>query len=178
MEIDFPAINLQIRQIPVEMPQTKEKKKEVLEEPEWQIETESEDDDIEAFAPEISEELSRNLSMTPIESFQLFFTYELFQEITNKTNHYADAKDKVKKVKNQCSSKRKKDRDHVLNIDVAELKTFVATTMFMTIMKKPKLSLYWTTSKMFATPFLKKWCLVIDFSQFWGISALVTKNHL
>jgi len=67
-------------------------------EPEWQTETESEDDDIdkdiEAFAPEISEELSTN---TPIESFQLFLTEELFQEITNKTNHYADAKDKVKK---------------------------------------------------------------------------------
>jgi len=95
MEIEFPAINLQIRQIPVEMPQTEEEKNEVLEEPEWQTETKSDDDDIEAFAPEISEELSTNLSMTLIESFQLFFTDELFQEITNKTNHYADAKDKV-----------------------------------------------------------------------------------
>jgi len=68
-----------------------------------QTETESEDDDddIEAFAPEISEELSTNLSMTPIESFQLFFTDELFQEITNKTNNYADAKDKAKKDKSE-----------------------------------------------------------------------------
>jgi len=29
MEIEFPAINIQIRQIPVEMPQTEEEKKEV-----------------------------------------------------------------------------------------------------------------------------------------------------
>jgi len=32
MEIEFPAINLQIRQIPVEMPKIEEEKKEVLEE--------------------------------------------------------------------------------------------------------------------------------------------------
>jgi len=55
-------------------------------EPEWQTETESEDDDIdkdidiEAFAPEISEELSTNLTMTPIESFQLVFTDALFRK--------------------------------------------------------------------------------------------------
>jgi len=76
-----------------------------LEEPEWKTETESEDDDIDkditAFAPKISEELSANLTMTPIESFQLFFTDELFQEITNKTNNYADAKDKAKKDKSE-----------------------------------------------------------------------------
>jgi hypothetical protein len=46
----------------------------------------------------------------------------------------------------------KKDPEHALNFDVVELKSFVAATMFMTIMKKPKLSLYWTTLKMFATP--------------------------
>jgi len=143
MEIEFPAINLQIRQIPVERPQTEEEKKEVLEEPEWQTETESEDDDIdkdiEAFAPEISEELSTNLTMTPIESFQLFFTDELFQEITNKTNHYADAKDKVKKDRSEepMQIQTKKDPEHVLNIDVVELKSFVAATMFKTIMKNP-----------------------------------------
>jgi len=50
----------------------------------------------------------------------------------------------------------KKDPEHVLNIDVVELKSFVAATMFMTIIKKPKLSLYWTTSKMFATPAFAK----------------------
>jgi len=118
MEIEFPAINLQIRQIPVEILQTEEEKEKVLEEPEWQTETESEDDDIdkdiEAFAPEISEELSTN---TPIESFQLFLTEELFQEITNKTNHYADAKDKVKKDRSEepMQIQTKKDPKHVLD---------------------------------------------------------------
>jgi len=105
-----------------------------LEETEWQTETESEDDDIdkniEAFAPEISEELSTNLTMTPIE-FQLFFTDKLFQEITNKTNHYADAKDKVKKDGSEepMQIQTKKDLEHVFNIDIVELKSFVAATM-------------------------------------------------
>jgi len=81
--------------------------------------------------------------MTPIESFQLFFTDELFQEITNKTNHYADAKDKVKKDRSEepMQIKTKKDPKHVLNIDVVELKSFVAATMFMTIMKKTEIEL-------------------------------------
>jgi len=43
-----------------------------LKDPEWQTETESDGEDIEALGLEISEELSTKSSVTPIESFQLF----------------------------------------------------------------------------------------------------------
>ncbi len=55
----------------------------------------------ETFCPEISQELSSKPSLTPIEAFQLFFSDELFQAVSDKTNKYADSKAEGKKKNNE-----------------------------------------------------------------------------
>ena len=100
--------------------------------------------------------------------FQLFFTDEILQHLTDETNRYAKNYFELCKDKLKPSSDLKKWPD--TGVSIHKMRAFFALTFYMGIVKKNLLKSYWTTDSVLSTPFTRT---VMSRVQFYNIMAFL-----